>query len=105
MKFVLFVLFLSFTMVGFAKPNSTLPIQVQAAIDNLKQTHVRVVTKEINLIKELPCLPVGKSYDAQIQVRRAIAVDRRNSELIYEWNTIKTVNVGLDGKITEACME
>ncbi|WP_142695467.1 hypothetical protein [Bdellovibrio sp. NC01] len=78
--------------------------KVEAAAAKIKEESTRTIIKTIDNVEGNPCLPEGKSYLVELQVRQA-AYDRIHNKIVYSWETAKTVNVDKSGAISEACGE
>ncbi len=66
---------------------------------------VRTVVREVENTDGNPCMPEGKSFQVDLQVKTAIAFDRDKMETVYEWVTAKTIGVDVDGSVMEICAE
>ncbi len=51
-----------------------------------------------------PCLPEGKSYQIELQVKQA-SYDHEKNKIVYSWETVKTIGVDNDGNMMEVCAE
>lgn len=78
--------------------------KVQKAAASLKANDTRTVTKIIENTDGNPCLPEGKSYQVDLQVKQA-AFNPDRSKVVYKWETVKTINVDKDGNVMEVCAE
>jgi hypothetical protein len=71
----------------------------------LKKEDIRTVITEIeNKEENNPCLPDGKSYQIELQVKQA-TWDPEAEKVVYSWETVKTINSDKSGKIMEVCAE
>ncbi|WP_413574710.1 hypothetical protein ACLVWU_10815 [Bdellovibrio sp. HCB290] len=77
--------------------------KVEDIAKKLKNEDTRTVIKVVES-NGYPCLPEGKSYIVDLQVKQA-AYDRLNNVMIYNWVTVKTIGVSLDGSVMEVCGE
>ncbi len=71
---------------------------------NMKKNDIRTVTTTVENTDDNPCMPEGKSYLVELQVKQA-GYDRLRNRMIYTWVTAKSINVGLDGSVMEVCAE
>jgi len=70
----------------------------------LKTRDTRTVVSEVYNNDGNPCLPEGKSYNIELQVKQG-SFDPLQSKIVYNWETVKTVNSDLTGKIMDVCAE
>ncbi len=76
----------------------------KAGAEMLK-SDVRTVVREVENTDGNPCMPEGKSFQVDMQVKTALAFDMEKMETVYEWVTVKTIGVDLDGSVMEICAE
>jgi hypothetical protein len=79
-------------------------LSIQKAAAKLKANDTRTVIKEVENTDGNPCLPDGKSFLVELQVKQA-AFNRETNKVVYSWETVKTVSVDKDGGVTEVCAE
>ncbi len=77
---------------------------VKKAAAKIKASDTRTVVTEVENTKGSPCLPEGKSFQVDLQVKRA-SFDREQMTTVYKWETVKTVGVDKVGRVTEVCAE
>lgn len=77
---------------------------VERAAAEMKESDTRTVIKDVENKDGNPCLPEGKSYQVELQVKQA-AYDRLNNRVVYSWETVKTINVDKLGSVSEVCAE
>lgn len=94
-----FVLATLLAQVAFAQPTV-----VTKAIDHIRKNNVRTTVKLIQNDENNPCIPLGKSYQVDIQVKR-VFYDAVNKRSIARWETVSTLNVSRNGEIMEVCAE
>ncbi|MGZ3797530.1 MAG: class I SAM-dependent methyltransferase [Pseudobdellovibrionaceae bacterium] len=75
-----------------------------AAGNDMKAKDVRTITKEVENVDGNPCMPEGKSYQVELQVKLA-AFDHEKNKVIYSWETVKTIGVDKTGRVIEVCAE
>ncbi|WP_413287719.1 hypothetical protein [Bdellovibrio sp. HCB337] len=99
-KYLIALTTLALSTQAFARIPSVVAKVAAAA----KISDTRTVVKEIENTEGNPCLPEGKSYIVDIQVKQA-AFDYENSKVVYEWETVKSINVEKNGRVMEVCAE
>ena len=77
---------------------------VADAAAKMKKNDTRTVIISVNNAEGNPCLPEGKSYNIELQVKTA-SYNREKGEVEYTWTTVKTINSSLKGEIMEVCAE
>ncbi|MBO9667903.1 MAG: hypothetical protein J7501_13960 [Bdellovibrio sp.] len=77
---------------------------IEQIAKKIKDHDTRTIVKVVENNGGEPCLPEGKSYSVELQVKHA-AYDRINEKVVYSWITEKTVSVSLDGSVMEVCGE
>ncbi len=87
-----------------AKVKNATPAIVQEVAAKMAKTDVRAVIKEVENTDENPCMPSGKSFQVEIQVKQA-AYDHEKSKVVYSWESVKTVGVDRNGRVMEVCAE
>lgn len=66
---------------------------------------VRTIIREVENTDDNPCMPKGKSFQVDLEVKKAF-FNREKLEMEYEWQVVKTIGVdGQDGSIIEVCAE
>ncbi|WP_413581758.1 hypothetical protein [Bdellovibrio sp. HCB288] len=78
--------------------------KVEDIAKKLKNEDTRTIIKVVENNHGSPCLPEGKSYIVELQVKYA-DYDRLNNKMIYTWRTAKSINVDLYGSVMEVCGE
>ena len=74
------------------------------AAAKMQKNDVRTVTTIVDNVEGSPCIPEGKSYQIDLQVKQA-SYNRMTSQVEYTWETVKTISVGLQGEVSEVCAE
>ena len=80
------------------------PSKVLKAAKEMKTGDVRTVVTQVENTDGNPCMPAGKSYNIDMQVKMA-AFDQQTHDVVYHWETVKTINSTADGLISEVCGE
>lgn len=97
MKKIILVVACLFSVNAFAKS------PVEKAAENMKKNDTRTVIKEIDNTEGSPCLPEGKSFQVDLQVKQAQVTPEK--EVVYYWETVKTIGVEKNGRVSEGCGE
>ncbi len=71
----------------------------------MMKSDVRTVVRDVENTDGNPCMPEGKSFQVDLQVKMALAFNPEKSQIVYEWVTVKTIGVDLDGSVMEICAE
>ncbi len=90
------------SLVGTCAFAGTSPVEKAAA--KLKDKDTRTVTTEVENTDGNPCMPEGKSYQVDLQVKKAY-FNAMQMRTVYSWETVKTINVSKDGRVMEVCAE
>ncbi|MGE3974112.1 MAG: hypothetical protein AB7F59_06255 [Bdellovibrionales bacterium] len=98
---VLIVLMSAFSFATSAQPT---PNVVNRVAQNLKSQDTRTVIKAIENKEGSPCIPEGRSYQIDLQVKQA-TWNPLESKVIYNWVTVKTINSDPSGRVSEVCAE
>lgn len=80
------------------------PSAIAKIAANKKITDTRSIVKEVENTDGNPCMPEGKSYVVEIQVKQA-AFNYETSKVVYSWETVKTIGVDKHGNEMEVCAE
>lgn len=80
------------------------PMAIKQAAERLKKSDIRAIITEVENNIKNPCLPPGKSYQIELQVKEA-TWNPIKSKVDYFWKTTKKVNSNQAGKIQEVCVE
>ncbi len=88
----------------FSFTASAAPLPVLQAAKMVKQESVRTLIKEVENTDGNPCMPEGKSYTIDLQVKEA-QYDRNKGEIVYDWKTVKSVVSDANGEVMEVCAE
>lgn len=99
-KLILFFLTVTVSNIVFASN-----LTVEKAIASMQEKDVRTITKEVENKDENPCLPEGKSFQVELQIKSVVKFDYKKMKIIYFWKTVKTINVDKNGHIMEICIE
>lgn len=94
--------FVTFVLVGTAHSASD---AVEKTAEKMRTEDVKTVITEVENTDHNPCLPEGKSHQIDLQVKKASAYDLEKNEVVYVWESVKTINVSADGTIMEVCSE
>ena len=79
-------------------------LAVLKAAATMKANDTRTITKEVMNTDENPCMPEGKSFIVELQVKKA-SWNPLKSKVVYSWETAKIISVEKDGKVMEVCAE
>ena len=79
-------------------------LAVDKAAAKMKARDTRTVVKEVENTDGNPCMPEGKSFQVELQVKQA-SFDREKMKVVYTWETAKTIGVDKAGSIMEVCAE
>jgi hypothetical protein len=79
-------------------------LAVDKAAAKMKANDTRTVVTEVENKDGNPCMPEGKSYQVELQVKQASYNPEKN-KTVYSWETVKTIGVDKDGKVMEVCAE
>lgn len=79
-------------------------LDVEKIAAAMKANDTRTIIKEVENTDGNPCMPAGKSYEVDLQVKQA-SYDYMNNEVVYSWETVKTIGVSQSGRIMEVCAE
>jgi hypothetical protein len=85
-------------------PSSSAPKVVSDEAAKIKEKDVKTVTTQVNNSDGNPCLPEGLSYNVELKVKKA-TWNGIKSKTVYHWETVKEINVSLQGEVMEACGE
>lgn len=77
---------------------------VDRAAAKLKTNDTRTIIKQVENTDGNPCMPEGKSYQVELQVKQA-SYDRIKNKVVYSWETVKTIGVNKSGSVMEVCAE
>ncbi len=109
MKLALFtaaVLF-SISSVSFATSPvapKTPNVVAKAALE-MQTKDVRTVVREVENTDGNPCMPEGKSFQVDLEVKTAAGYDHEKGEIVYNWEVVKTIGVDNEGLVMEVCAE
>lgn len=98
------------TMIGllvtFASVTASahIPSSVQKIAGEIKANDTRTIVKEVTNTDGNPCMPEGKSYVVEIQVKQA-SYNYDKNDIDYSWQTVKTVGIDKQGRKSEVCAE
>ena len=81
---------------------SNLAVDKTAA--KMKANDTRTVITEVENKDGNPCMPEGKSYQVELQVKQA-SYNPETNKMVYSWETAKTIGVDKNGKVMEVCAE
>lgn len=79
-------------------------LAVEKAASKLKANDTRTIIKQVENTDGNPCMPEGKSYQVELQVKQA-AYDHEKNKVVYSWETAKTIGVDTAGRVMEVCAE
>ena len=92
-------------LVGLASLNSFAGnLAVEKAAAKMKSSDTRTIIKTVENTDGNPCMPEGKSFQVELQVKQA-SFDREKMKVVYTWETAKTIGVDKAGQIMEVCAE
>ena len=74
------------------------------AAEEMKKEDIRTLVKQVENKEGNPCLPEGKSLIVELQVKQAY-FDRVKKQVLYSWQTVKTIGFDKDGHIQQVCAE
>ncbi len=75
-------------------------VKIEGVAKQMKKNDVQTVIKVVENTDGNPCMPEGKSYQVDLQIKRAI-IDHETNKIVYRWETVKTVGVDTEGKVME----
>ena len=81
-----------------------IPSVVKKVAADTKLTDTRTIVKEVTNDDGNPCMPEGKSYIVEVQVKQAV-FNQETSKVVYSWETAKTISVDQAGRVSEVCAE
>ena len=81
------------------------PNAVAKAASEMQSKDVRTVVREVENTDGNPCMPEGKSYQVDLEVKMAQGYDHDKNEIIYSWDVVKTIGVDNEGRVMEVCAE
>jgi len=81
------------------------PAAVVQSLTKLASDTIRLELKAVKGEVGDPCMPAGKSYNVEIQVRNQVLGDIGDQGAQYVWETVKTLNIDKDGRVMELCQE
>ena len=79
-------------------------LMVQKAASKLKANDTRTIIKQVENTDGNPCMPEGKSYQVELQVKQA-SYNHEKNKVVYSWETVKVIGVDMDGRVMEVCAE
>lgn len=92
-------------LVGLVSLNSFAGnLAVEKAAAKMKSADTRTIIKEVENTDGNPCMPEGKSFQVDLQVKQA-RFDYEKMKVVYTWETAKTIGVDKAGRIMEVCAE
>lgn len=92
-------------LVGLVSLNSFAGnLAVEKAAAKMKSGDTRTIIKEVENTDGNPCMPEGKSFQVELQVKQA-SFDHEKMKVVYTWETAKTIGVDKAGRIMEVCAE
>jgi hypothetical protein len=104
MKAIILSMALLFSVSSFARvPEKPAPAVVAKAAEALKK-EIRTITRSVMNKDGNPCMPQGKSWNVDLQVKHS-DFDRENNKWVVSWETVKTINVSKEGDVMESCQE
>jgi hypothetical protein len=77
---------------------------VEKVAAKLKANDTRTIIKQVENTDDNPCMPEGKSYQVELQVKQA-AYDHLKNKVVYSWETVKSIGVDRSGRVMEVCAE
>lgn len=86
------------------KASAMTPAIIKKIAANIKVTDTRTIVKTVMNTDGNPCMPEGTSYIVEVQVKQA-AYNYDIRDVVYSWETVKSVGVDKDGRVTEVCAE
>lgn len=78
-------------------------LAVEKVATKMKANDTRTIVKEVENTDGNPCMPEGKSYQVDLQVKQA-AYDHMKNKVVYSWETVKTIVVDKSGSVMEVCV-
>jgi len=76
----------------------------QKAAAEMKAKDTRTIIRDVTNTDGNPCMPEGKSYQVDLQVKQA-SFNHETNDVDYTWETVKTIGVDKAGHVMEVCAE